>query len=74
MNGLCVDTWSGSIVEDSGSIAITAAVMAHELGHLKCEHGLLIRAGGAGRSLPESAAGHLWSFAGGWGVPSLACV
>ena len=34
MNGLCVDTWSGSIVEDSGSIAITAAVMAHELGHL----------------------------------------
>ena len=34
MNGLCVDTWSGSIVEDSGSIAITAATMAHELGHL----------------------------------------
>ena len=34
MNGLCVDTWSGSIVEDSGSVAVTAAVMAHELGHL----------------------------------------
>ena len=34
MNGLCVDTWSGSVVEDSGSVAVTAAVMAHELGHL----------------------------------------
>jgi len=34
MNGLCVDTWSAAIVEDLGSVAITAAVFAHELGHL----------------------------------------
>jgi hypothetical protein len=34
VDGLCVDLWSGSVVEDSGSIAITASIFAAGLGHL----------------------------------------